>query len=362
MRVMTIAGTRPELIRLSIIVEKLDASFEHLFAYTGQNFTPSLRDVFFEELGLRNPDVDFGIVEPMFGAQVGRILSESESLFLRFRPDALVVLGDTNSGLSAIVAKRLGVLVFHIEAGNRCFDDEVPEEVNRRIIDHSSDVLMPYTERSRQNLIREGIGPERVFVIGNPILEVLKRHEPRVQQSGVLGELGLQEQKYILATAHRAETVDREDRLRSLFDAWKRLAARFQVPVVASVHPRTRARLDAAGLGEGDGQTRLLEPLGLFDFVRLEKAALLVVSDSGTVQEECCIFGVPAVTTRRTTERPETVECGSNIVSGVDAESVLRCACIALGRRGEWRPPEEYLRERVSETVVSVIAGSRSWC
>lgn len=354
MRVVTIAGTRPELIRLSIIVERLDANFEHVFVYTGQNYAPSLRDVFFKELGLRSADIDFGIEEPSFGPQVGRILTESELVFRRFSPDALVVLGDTNSGLSAVVAKRLGVRVFHLEAGNRCHDDEVPEEVNRRIIDHSSDILLPYTQRSRENLILEGISSRRIFVTGNPIFEVLQRHESRIVGSSALGQLGLCEGSYILATAHRAETVDRPDRLRSLHNAWLCLAEEYQAPVVVSVHPRTAARIREAGLGAGEG-VRLLEPFGFFDFVRLERGAMLVVTDSGTVQEECCIFGVPAVTTRRTTERPETIECGSNLLSGVGPDDVLRCAGLALARRGKWSPPEEYLRPRVSDTVVSIV-------
>ena len=356
MKVMTVLGTRPEIIRLSQIIPKLDALCDHVLVHTGQNYRPALSDQFFDELSVREPDRDLGVRADKFGDQAGQILSGCESAFDDFKPSRLLLLGDTNSSLCAIVAKRRGIPVFHMEAGNRCFDDRVPEEVNRRIIDHSSDILMPYTERSRANLLREGIASDRVFVTGNPIYEVMKRAEPDVESSGVLARLELSDMSYFLVTLHRAENVDIESRLRGFLQALERLSEIYNCAVIVSTHPRTRDRLEAASLTV-DERVRFVDPFGFFDFMRLQKGARCVLSDSGTVQEECAILRQPNVTLRDVTERPETVECGSNILSGADPDNILRCVKAALSARNDWQPPREYLAEAVSETVIRIVLG-----
>ncbi|HEY69887.1 MAG TPA: UDP-N-acetylglucosamine 2-epimerase (non-hydrolyzing), partial [Anaerolineae bacterium] len=325
MRVMTILGTRPEIIRLSQIIPKLDALCDHVLVHTGQNYDPALSDVFFQELGIRAPDHYLGVQAESFGKQVGRILIESERVLLEEHPDRLLVLGDTNSGLSSIIAKRMGIPVYHMEAGNRCYDDRVPEEVNRRIIDHSSDVLMPYTERSRANLLREGIAGERIYVTGNPIYEVMRHYDARIAASKILKDLHLKKGGFFLVTMHRAENVDEEARLQALTRTLQRLHAQYNLPVIISTHPHTKARMEAFGIEVDHEAIRFLPPFGFFDFVMLERNAFCVLSDSGTVQEECCILKIANVTIRDVTERPETVECGSNILSGVEPDSVLRC-------------------------------------
>lgn len=359
MKVLTVLGTRPEVIRLSRMIELLDRHCEHVVIHTGQNYDPALSDVFFQQLRVRPPDRHLGIRGASFGAVIGQIISLTEQAMREERPDRLLILGDTDSGLSAIVAKRLGIPVFHLEAGNRCFDDRVPEEVNRRIIDHSSDVLMPYTERSRANLLREGIPGQRVFVIGNPINEVLRHYAPEINSSEIQSSLGLDPGQYILVTAHRQENVDVEDRLRALMEGLALVAREYGMPVVCSVHPRTRNKLETFGVAVADERIRMLPPFGLFDFVALERQAFCVLSDSGTVQEECCILGIPTVTLRDVTERPETVECGSNILSGVQPDILLRSVHLAVERRGGWTPPNEYLAEHVSQTVANIVLGYR---
>lgn len=355
MKIMTVLGTRPEIIRLSRLIPKLDALCDHVLVHTGQNFDPALSDVFFRDLGVRAPDRSLGVRADSFGEQAGQILAGIERALLDERPDRLLVLGDTNSGLGAVVAKRLGVPVFHMEAGNRCFDDRVPEEVNRRIIDHCSDVLLPYTERSRANLLREGIATQRVIVTGNPIFEVLEHYRPCVDASDVHARLGVARGAYLLVTAHRAENVDVAGRLRQLAEALRRLRDEHAVPVVVSMHPRTRSRLEEFGLRDLVAGLTVTAPLGFFDFVALERDAMCVLTDSGTVQEECCILRAANVTTRDVTERPETVECGSNIIAGVDPDRIGRAVRAALARPRNWTVPPEYLAPAVSDTVVNVL-------
>jgi UDP-N-acetylglucosamine 2-epimerase (non-hydrolysing) len=360
MKIMTILGTRPEIIRLSCIIPLLDELSEHVLVHTGQNFDRNLNELFFEELAIRRPDhllVCSG-ESPM--AQVGRILESCEQVMLREKPDLLLILGDTNSALAAIVAKRMGVPVYHMEAGNRCYDDRVPEEVNRRIIDHSSDILLPYTERSRQNLLREGIPGERIYVTGNPINEVIKRYAPQISRSRILAELGIENGNYFLITLHRAENVDNRERLESFSVAFDHLQKEYGVPCIISTHPRTKARMEQFGLSTANPQLRFLPPFGLFDFITLEQNALCALSDSGTVQEECAIFGVPNVTLRDVTERPETQECGSNMLSGAGRESILSCVRSVLKMKSGWKAPVEYLTENVSETVCRIVLSHRT--
>ena len=357
MKVVTVLGTRPEIIRLSRIIPKLDRSCQHVLVHTGQNYAEVLSDIFFKELGVRAPDHSLGVRAETFGEQFGKILIEVEKVLLREQPDRVLILGDTNSGLAAIVAKRMGIPVFHLEAGNRCYDDRVPEEVNRRIIDHSSSVLMPYTHRSAANLVREGIDRSRVFVVGNPIFEVLEAHRDAIAASDVLARLRLAPQRYFIVTMHRAENVDNEDRLRNLVTALRRLSEQFGHPVVCSLHPRTWSKMQAFGLAKDGGEVRFVDPVGFFDFVALERQALCALSDSGTVQEECCILRVPNVTIRDVTERPETVEAGSNMLTGMDTQRIIACVETVLAEPPAWTPPAEYVEPNVSSKVVKIVLG-----
>jgi UDP-N-acetylglucosamine 2-epimerase (non-hydrolysing) len=357
MKIMTIVGTRPEIIRLSRIIPLLDKLCQHVLVHTGQNYDHTLYDIFLEDLDVRTPDYVLQCKADTLMGQVGEILIECEKAIMKEKPDRLLLLGDTNSALSAIAAKRMGIPVFHMEAGNRCYDDRVPEEVNRRIIDHSSDVLLPYTERSRANLLREGIAGERIYVTGNPIKEVLDFYKPHIDSSTALKNLGLETGKYFLVTLHRAENVDLDERLESFIEAFHLLNKEYGVPVICSLHPRTRSQLKKQGkIMERDG-IRAIEPLGLFDFIHLEQRAMCVMSDSGTVQEECCIFNIPNVTLRDVTERPETVEVGSNMISGAEPSSILSCVKIVLNQPRDWTAPLEYLARDVSSTVLKILLG-----
>jgi UDP-N-acetylglucosamine 2-epimerase (non-hydrolysing) len=359
MRILTVLGTRPEIIRLSRIIGMLDAVSDHFLVNTGQNFDPALNQVFFDQMGIRTQDVYLG-VEGGFGEQVGLILAKVEALLREKSPDRFLVLGDTNSALAAIVAKRMGIPVYHMEAGNRCYDDRVPEEVNRRIIDHCSDILMPYTERSRQNLLAEGIPSRRIYVTGNPIREVIRHYQPRIDAAEVFSRLRLKPGGFFLVTLHRAENVDEEERLRKFAAALDTLQGEYRLPVIVSTHPHTRSRLQGFGVTVDNPEIRWLDPLGFFDFVALEQKARCVLSDSGTVQEECCIFKVPNVTLRDVTERPETLECGSNMLTGADPERILASVRTVLSQAPDWEPPSEYLADGVSRTVVKILTGFRS--
>ena len=357
MKVLTILGTRPEIIRLSRVIPKLDRLCEHIVVHTGQNFDSNLSDLFFEEMDIRSPDYYLGVRGSTLGEHIGQILQEGEKVIRTEHPDRLLILGDTNSSLTAIIAKRMGIPVYHMEAGNRCYDDRVPEEINRRIIDHCSDVLMPYTERSRQNLLKEGFHGERIYVIGNPIFEVIHHYEFRINQSDIVSRLGLEPQGYFLVTMHRAENVDLEDRFHSITSALDQLQKRYGIPIIISTHPHTKLRMEAFGINSQNDQIKFLLPFGFFNFTTLEKNALCVISDSGTVQEECCIFKVANITIRDVTERPETVECGSNIICGTTPESILNCVEAALDMKYCWNIPPEYMEPQVSSTAIKILLG-----
>jgi UDP-N-acetylglucosamine 2-epimerase (non-hydrolysing) len=359
MKIMTVLGTRPEIIRLSLIIKKTDEAFDHVLVHTGQNYAECLNDIFFKELKVRKPDYRLGIKEDSFGAQISRIFYETEKVMIKEKPDRLLILGDTNSGLSAIVAKRLGIPVYHMEAGNRCYDNRVPEEVNRRIIDHSSDILMPYTHRSKENLLREGIQRENIFVIGNPIYEVLKHFEDIIDKSIIFQKLHLEKGKYFLVTMHRAENVDNISRLGNLVKGLEMIVKRYRLPVLCSLHPRTKSRMQQFGFSIKHNAVRYLTPMGFVDFVSLEKNAYCVLTDSGTVQEECSIFRIPNVTIRDVTERPETIECGSNLLSGVAWDRIMDCVQLVLKLDKQWNPPHEYLEPNVSAKVIKILMGFR---
>lgn len=359
MKIMTVLGTRPEIIRLSLIIQQLDRSCDHTLVHTGQNYDERLSGLFFDELGVRQPDVFLGVRGESFADQAGQILSRIEPVLMERRPDRLLLLGDTNSGLIAFVARRLGIPVYHLEAGNRCFDDRVPEEVNRRVIDHSSSVLMPYTNRSRENLLREGFANDRVYVIGNPIKEVIDQHAERIAASTILTKLGVDKRRYFLVTMHRAENVDVEERLRNLVEALAQLHREHAFPVICSLHPRTKAKAQSFGIDLDRAGIRFLDPLGFFDFIRLEQNAFCLISDSGTVQEEACIFRVPAVTIRDVTERPETIECGSNVLAGCHPTQILQMVKLVTAQPANWQPPAEYLASQVAMTVCRIVLGFR---
>lgn len=321
-----------------------------MLVHTGQNFDPNLNDIFMKQLKIREPDYQLEATGS-FGEQVATIMEGLEDIIEEEKPDAFLVLGDTNSSLGAIMAKRLGVRVFHMEAGNRCYDDSVPEETNRRIIDHSSDILLPYTERSRANLLREGIEGERIYVTGNPIKEVLDSFKEQIDASGIIDSLELYKGKYFLATLHRAENVDDPERLIKFIEALNQITNKYTFPIVWSVHPHTHKQIAKYELSDGIITT---QPLGLFDFIKLEKNAYCVLTDSGTVQEECAIFGVPVVTLRDSTERPETIESGSNFISGCEPEAILR-GIEVVTRPGIRQAPEEYFVENVSDTILKIV-------
>ncbi len=357
MKVVTVFGTRPEIIRLSVIIRVLDRFCEHVVIHTGQNYDENLSDVFFKELQLRAPDEHLGVQAPGFAGQVSQLFPKIDEAFTLHRPERLLILGDTNSGLASVVAARRGIPVYHLEAGNRCYDDRVPEEINRRIIDHCSTVLMPYTHRAKENLLREGIERERIFVVGNPIYEVLKAYQERIDASDVAKRLGVKPKEYFLATIHRAENVEVRERLSRLLEGFEALIADHKTPIIVSLHPHTKNRLRDFRLRVNDDLLRLLPPFGYFDFVNLEKNARCVITDSGTVQEECCIFRVPNVTVRDVTERPETLEVGSNMLVGVEPGLMRQAVALVLERPATWSIPPEYVEQQCSSAVAKIVLG-----
>ncbi len=357
MKIMTILGTRPEIIRLSRIIPLLDQHCEHVLVHTGQNYVEALSSVFFKELGIREPDLYLGVKSSRFEEQVGQILERTAEAIRNEKPDRILILGDTNSGLSAIVAARMGIPVYHIEGGNRCYDDRVPEEVNRRIIDTCSTVLMSYTHRSKDNLLEEGYLRERIYVIGNPIHEVLTHYSDRIEKSDALAHFKVKKGEYFAVTLHRTENVDVIERLTEILDALEAVHQKYGQPVVVSLHPRTADRMKAFGVETKKYDFVFTRPLGLFDWVKLEKNARCVITDSGTLQDECAIFHLPIVTLRDVTERAETQEAGSNIMVGADKDTILRGVEVALSMPTGWTTPAEYLEPQVSVTVAKILLG-----
>jgi UDP-N-acetylglucosamine 2-epimerase (non-hydrolysing) len=361
LKIVTILGTRPEIIRLSLIIKKLDQlADQHILIHTGQNFTPSLNDVFFQEFQLRKPDYILMKQQFSFGNQIAHLFSELEKILLHEKPDKVLVLGDTNSALSSIVTERLNIPVVHMEAGNRCFDLNVPEEKNRKVIDAISTFNLPYTKYSRENLIREGVPVNRIMVSGNPIYEVLTQFEEQIDNSRILEKLNVSKGKYMLVTAHRAENVDNHVHLKEILTGLNLVAEHFKMPIICSIHPRTKSRILESSTLQMHTFVQFHEPFGFFDFVKLEKHAFCALTDSGTVQEECCLFQVPTVTMRNSTERPETVECGSNCVSGVSATQILASVKVMTNQKKRWSIPEGYGDLDVSDRVVKFILGGNS--
>lgn len=351
---MTILGTRPELIRLCLITKKLDKLCDQVLVHTGQNYDLNLNDIFVKQLGYRKMDYYLD-AKGSLGTQAGIILTKLETIITKEKPDAFLVLGDTNSGLGAIMAKRLGVRVFHMEAGNRCYDDRVPEENNRRIIDSQSDILLPYSERSRANLVREGIPGERIYVTGNPIKEVLDHFMSQIEGSDISQKLGLKKNKFFLLTLHRAENVDYIDRLAKFVEAFNKIYDKYKMPMIWSVHPHMRRELGKHSRLKVRKGIKIMEPMGFFEFNNLQKNAYCVLSDSGTAQEECSIFSVPTVTLRDVTERPETLEAGSNFISGCEPKNILRGISTVTDSGKNWVSPKDYLVPNVSGIVTRIV-------
>jgi UDP-N-acetylglucosamine 2-epimerase len=360
MKVMTILGTRPEIIRLSEVIRRLDQVVDHVLVHTGQNYDRELNDVFFQDLGVRKPDHFLAVDATSLGTAYGNILMSTEKVLQDERPDAVLILGDTNSSIAAIMAKRMQVPVYHMEAGNRSFDLNVPEEVNRRIVDHIADFNLVYTERARQHLISEGLPHRRTYLTGSPLREVFDRHKERIAASTVVADLGLEERGFMLVSVHRQENVDAPDRLHAVLSCLNALARRFDEPVIVSTHPRTRKRLDELAGLEIDDRVRFAKPFGYLDYNRLQCAARCVVSDSGSIAEEAAIMGFPAVTIRTSMERPEALDAGTIPLTGLDPEVVVTAAERQAARHAEGRigVPEEYMITDTSERVVNLLLGT----
>lgn len=357
LKVVTIVGTRPEIIRLSETIRACDKNFNHVLVHTGQNWDYALNQIFFDELGLRKSDYSLACAGKTLGETMGNILSKSYALLEKERPDALLVLGDTNSTLSAISAKRLKIPIFHMEAGNRCFDQNVPEETNRRIIDVISDVNLPYTEHSRRNLLSEGIKTQYVFVTGSPMREVLEKNRKKIESSNILDNLQLVPEHFMVASIHREENIESPAGLSSLMETLNRAAERYGMPVVYSVHPRSRKRIEESQV-KFHPLIRCMPPFGFFDYVKLEKNAFCVLSDSGTVCEESAILNFPAVLLRTSTERPESVEQGTVVIGGItfgDVGQAIETARRSLDKKNPVSIPFDYLSEDVSQKVVRII-------
>ena len=321
MKIMSIFGTRPEIIRLSRIFALLDTNFEHVMINTSQNYTKELNSVFFDDLNIRKPDYDLKVNTEAYGVEVADVIVKTEKLLKKEKPDILLILGDTNSGLSAIPAAHQGIKIAHLEAGMRSYDFRMPEEKNRVMIDHLSTVLLPYTPYSRENLIRENIHPSKIFVIGNPIIEVIEHYMPKIEKSKILQKLKLKKNDYFLITAHRSENVDDLKSLKNIFSGLEKIHQKFGKKIIYPIHPRTTSKMQNIKIPKG---IELIDPLGFFDFTYLEKNAFCLLTDSGTVPEEALYFKKPCVTIRETTERPEIIEAGSNILSGLNPENILR--------------------------------------
>ena len=362
LKLMTIVGTRPEIIRLSAVIKKCDVYFDQLLVHTGQNYDYTLNQIFFEDLGLRAPDHYLDAVGADLGETIGNIIARSYALMVKEKPDALLILGDTNSCLSAISAKRLHIPIFHMEAGNRCFDECLPEETNRRIVDHISDVNLCYSEHARRYLNAEGTAKERTYVTGSPMAEVLRANLAQIEASGVLARLGLEKGRYILLSAHREENIDTEKNFMSLFNAINRMAEKYNMPILYSCHPRSRNRLAESSF-KLDERVIQHEPLGFHDYNCLQMSAFAVVSDSGTLPEESSFFTsvghpFPAICIRTSTERPEAIDKGDFIIAGIDEKSLLQAVdtAVELCREGQHGiPVPDYVDENVSTKVVKIV-------
>jgi UDP-N-acetylglucosamine 2-epimerase len=363
-KVLTVVGTRPEIIRLSRVIDRLERTVDHVLVHTGQNYDHSLNQVFFDDLDLRAPDHYLDVDTSSLGSVLGGTLIGTERVLKEERPDAVLVLGDTNSCVAAVMAKRMRIPTYHMEAGNRCFDENVPEETNRRLIDHVADFNLCYTEHARRNLLAEGLHPRRVMLTGSPMREVLEHFRARIDASDALARLGLEVGGYFLVSAHREENVDSAERLRSLLDCLVAVRERWQLPIVVSTHPRTRKRLESLEDVDGLDGIEFMEPFGFHDYNRLQLGAACVLSDSGTISEESSILGFPAVTLRDSIERPEALDAGAIMMTGLDPANAVSAVAEAIDQPGCSLPAGYEIADtsrRVVRFMLSTIGRHHQW-
>lgn len=360
-KVMTVLGTRPEIIRLSAVMTALEKYTNHVLVHTGQNYDYELNQVFFDELGVRQPDYFMEVDTSSLGKVLGQILIKTEEVLLKEKPDAFLVLGDTNSAISLLMAKRMKIPTYHMEAGNRCFDANVPEETNRKMVDHLADFNLVYTEHARRNLIAEGLPSRFTYVTGSPMREVLMRHLTAINESQILNKLNIEKHKYFIVSVHREENVDSKENLRGVVRCLKAISKKYNFPVIVSTHPRTKNRLEALDESLDKFDIRFLKPFGFFDYNKLQVDAFCAISDSGTISEESAVLDFPAVTIRKSIERPESLEKGSIILTGLDADIVLQSIDIVINESVDYpnrEIPEEYKVENTSLRVLKLITGT----
>lgn len=357
LKVMTIVGTRPEIIRLSATIKACDQYFNHILVHTGQNYDYTLNQIFFDELGIRAPNYYLESAGSHLGETIGKIISSAYEVLSREQPEAMLILGDTNSALSAIVAKRLKVPIFHMEAGNRCWDWNVPEMINRKVVDHIADINLPYTEHSRRYLLSEGIDGKTIFVTGSPMPEVIKNYRKRIESSDVLKRLALKEKAYFLLSAHREENIDIESNFNTLMKAINSVAEKYRMPVIYSLHPRSKKLIKERN-HKFHPLVREIDPFGYIDYSKLQMNAFCVLSDSGTLSEESALLKFPAVLIRTSTERPEVIDKGSLVIGGIDQEGIEQAIEVAVKSHAEgyqFTPPADYCDTDVSMKVVKII-------
>ena len=357
MKVMTIVGTRPEIIKLALVMQELDKYLEHIIVHTGQNYDYELNEIFFKDLGLRKPNYFLEVVGENLADTIGNIISKSDKVMEIEKPDAILFYGDTNSVLSVIPAKRRKIPVFHMEAGNRCFDERVPEELNRKVIDHLSDINMVNAEHARRYLMAEGIRPETIIKTGSPMKELLENYKKQIEQSDILNSIGLEKGEYFVVSAHREENVDSEENFRNLCESLNLLAKEYKKPIIFSVHPRTKKKIDESKI-IFDKLIQICKPFGFFDYLKLQTNALCVLSDSGTITEESSILGFPAITMRNTHERPEGMDEGTVIMSGLKPERILDAVKVTIDQYKNEKPfkvVKDYDVNNVSKKVVKII-------
>ena len=359
MKIMTIVGTRPEIIKLCRVIAELDTLTEHVLVHSGQNYDYELSEIFFAELEIRKPDYFLNAAGTTVAQTIGNVIARADEVMVKENPQALLILGDTNSCLAAIAAKRRKIPIFHMEAGNRCFDQRVPEEINRKIIDHISDINLPYTEHGRRYLLAEGVRPETVIKTGSPMQEVLLHYQDRIEKSTVLQRLGLTPKEYFVVSAHREENIDSDDNFANLLASLKAIFVGYEKEIIVSTHPRTRKRLEQTNSSELAEKVRFLKPLGLCDYVKLQQNAFCVVSDSGTITEESSILGFPAITIRQAHERPEGMDEGTLIMCGLVPGDVLEAIAVVTSQHSSterpFRIPPDYAVPNVSKKVVRII-------
>ena len=359
LKVITIFGTRPEIIRLSCIFVKLDQYLNHIMVHTGQNYDYEMNKIFFKDLSIRKPDYFLGVKADSLGLQIANIISKSEKVFKQEKPDALLVLGDTNSSLASICAKRMKIPIFHMEAGNRCFDDNVPEETNRKIVDHISDINLPYSENARLYLIREGIHPGKIYVTGSPMAEVLEHHETEIDQSKILTKLSLSKSKYFVASIHREENIDNKESFEKIITSLNTIVKKYKLPILLSTHPRTAKILNLYKL-KVSKLISFHKPFGYFDYIYLQKNAFCVLSDSGTILEESSLLQFPAIQVRNSSERPEAFDEGVSILSGIDKGIILQSIEIVTKQfllKEKLNIPKNYRDTNVSSKILRLIVG-----